>query len=347
LGVYGDIGKGKYDIRGIVEGGHGTYESVREIGEVAKEIEIKEYGNIEVGKATGKFGATYIGMDVEGGMNFSVLNRKFGVRPYVGIEGKINKYEQMKEEGVGVFALRMKEGIYNRILGRLGVMVEQERTKYDWNVKLEYKRLMSSGEPEILGINVRYKISSNIGVTLGATLKVSDTNRNIEGLFGVGYKFGRPKTSKQNKITTNARNTSAQRKSITKNASGQKKAITNVKQKAVTNNRNEQIPSLEFLLNSTKITPKTQKILDSIVTKLKKYPNSQLVLTGHTDSVGEMKCNKNLSLRRSLSVQKLLRNKMQILGLGSRKPIASNKTPQGRQKNRRATISIQPNKKVK
>lgn len=149
LGVYGDIGKGKYDIRGLVEGGHGTYESVREIGEVAKEIEIKEYGNIGVEKATGKFGATYIGMDVEGGMNFSVLNRKFGLRPYVGIEGKINKYQEMKEEGVGVFALRMKEGMYNRLLGRLGVMVEQERTKYDWNVKLEYKRLMSSGEPEI------------------------------------------------------------------------------------------------------------------------------------------------------------------------------------------------------
>jgi hypothetical protein len=73
LGVYGDIGKGKYDIRGIVEVGHGTYESEREIGQVAKEIEIKEYGNIGVGKANGKFGATYIGMDVEGGMNLSVL----------------------------------------------------------------------------------------------------------------------------------------------------------------------------------------------------------------------------------------------------------------------------------
>jgi outer membrane protein OmpA-like peptidoglycan-associated protein len=63
-----------------------------------------------------------------------------------------------------------------------------------------------------------------------------------------------------------------------------------------------------------------------------------------------MKCNKNLSLRRAISVQKLLRNnfgiknKMKVLGIGYRKPIASNKTSQGRQKNRRVSVSIQPNK---
>lgn len=43
------------------------------------------------------------------------------------------------------------------------------------------------------------------------------------------------------------------------------------------------LPAVEFLFNSTKITTKTQKNLYSIANKLKKYPNRQLVITGHTD----------------------------------------------------------------
>jgi outer membrane protein OmpA-like peptidoglycan-associated protein len=50
-----------------------------------------------------------------------------------------------------------------------------------------------------------------------------------------------------------------------------------------------------------------------------------------------MKCNKNLSLRRAISVQKLLRNKfgiknkMKVLGIGYRKPIASKHLKVGRE----------------
>jgi outer membrane autotransporter protein len=229
VGVYGGITRGKLDIRGLLEGGYGTYESEREIGKVAKEIKIKEYDNIGVGKAKGKFGAKYIGMDVEGGMNFSVLEGKFGVRPYVGIEGKINKYEGMKEEGVQVFALSIKEGMYNRILGRLGVMIGQERSKYDWSMKLEYKRLMSGGSPEIMcgfvnnnefnnagnsegldkigtEISGRYKVSERIGINVGVGLELSENNRNIEGNIGLGYKFGvKPKVSKERESADKAK----------------------------------------------------------------------------------------------------------------------------------------------
>jgi outer membrane protein OmpA-like peptidoglycan-associated protein len=294
-------------------------------------------------KANGKFGATYIGMDVEGGMNLSVLERKFGVRPYVGIEGKINKHEGMKEEGVGVFALRIKEGMYITLLGRLGVMVGN---KYDWNMRLEYKRLMSGGEPEIkcslsngyyfsttanregldkfgIGISGVFKISNRLGVGLGAALEVSDNNRNLEGFVGLGYRFGHSLHSKS----------SGQQKEL-QHKEGEKEY-----KEAVTT-----LPVIEFLFDSIEITQDSLKNLYFIADQLKNYPDGELLITGHTDSIGMESYNEILSLRRALRLSNFLsavgiKCKMEVCGKGSREPLASNSTEQDRQRNRRVSIS--------
>ena len=80
-----------------------------------------------------------------------------------------------------------------------------------------------------------------------------------------------------------------------------------------------------------------------------KYPQTSILVEGHTDSTGSDAYNQQLSERRANSVRKLLvqrgvqEQRITILGYGESRPIATNATPEGRQMNRRVEIRINPN----
>jgi OOP family OmpA-OmpF porin len=84
--------------------------------------------------------------------------------------------------------------------------------------------------------------------------------------------------------------------------------------------------------------------LDHIVGILNKNPNLTIAIKGHTDSRGSEKYNKDLSLRRANAVKAYLESKgipaqrLTAEGLGSAKPVASNKTDKGRATNRRVEL---------
>jgi outer membrane protein OmpA-like peptidoglycan-associated protein len=69
---------------------------------------------------------------------------------------------------------------------------------------------------------------------------------------------------------------------------------------------------------------------------------------GHTDSVGDANYNRQLSMQRANSVANYLRgtnvnaSRLQTLGMGESKPIATNENAQGRQENRRVELRIIP-----
>lgn len=86
-------------------------------------------------------------------------------------------------------------------------------------------------------------------------------------------------------------------------------------------------------------------ILDNVVAVLNENPNWNIEIQGHTDNVGNYEGNKSLSDKRAIAVKKYLesksvKNKMTAKGYGSDKPIADNKTPQGRAKNRRVEFNV-------
>ncbi len=84
--------------------------------------------------------------------------------------------------------------------------------------------------------------------------------------------------------------------------------------------------------------------LDNIVGILNKNPNLTIAIKGHTDSRGSEKYNQDLSLRRADAVKQYLESKgisaqrLTAEGLGSAKPVASNKTDKGRAMNRRVEL---------
>ena len=73
---------------------------------------------------------------------------------------------------------------------------------------------------------------------------------------------------------------------------------------------------------------------------------SKVKISGHTDNVGGQKYNQKLSQRRAEAVRNYLvslgadSKKMTVFGKGETKPVASNKTKEGRAKNRRVEIEV-------
>ncbi|MHC1698401.1 MAG: OmpA family protein [Geobacteraceae bacterium] len=104
---------------------------------------------------------------------------------------------------------------------------------------------------------------------------------------------------------------------------------------------------IEFDHNKSDIKPKYHDVIGKVAEFLKKYPKTTAVIEGHTDNKGGYQYNIKLSQSRADSVSKYLVDKFGIeaerlstKGYGYTKPVASNKTAEGRQKNRRVDAII-------
>lgn len=106
--------------------------------------------------------------------------------------------------------------------------------------------------------------------------------------------------------------------------------------------------NIGFEFNSTKINAQDEELLDRVLEKLKRYDNAkEIVVEGHTDSLGDNNYNQILSERRAQMVRdKILRlldidfGKVQAIGFGEERPIADNGNYQGRLRNRRVVIRV-------
>ena len=105
---------------------------------------------------------------------------------------------------------------------------------------------------------------------------------------------------------------------------------------------------LLFATDSTTLRADLLEDLRAVAKNLNDYPNSDVGIVGHTDSVGEASYNQNLSQRRAQAVTSVLQNsgvsggRLQINGQGENQPIASNDSAAGRAQNRRVDIIIRP-----
>ena len=93
--------------------------------------------------------------------------------------------------------------------------------------------------------------------------------------------------------------------------------------------------------------------LDKLTNVLKKYPDTDIQIIGHTDSKGSDSYNQTLSERRAGSVSTYLNgsgisiNRITTKGMGESDPIATNDTDEGRALNRRVEFVITANEKMK
>lgn len=106
------------------------------------------------------------------------------------------------------------------------------------------------------------------------------------------------------------------------------------------------IPDIFFVTASYELSKKSYELLDNFAGRLRGHMDS-VVVSGHTDSIGNLDYNKELSLNRAVSVKQYLMTKMPSLGVNFiargyayLRPIASNRTSSGRKKNRRVEILV-------
>jgi len=89
--------------------------------------------------------------------------------------------------------------------------------------------------------------------------------------------------------------------------------------------------------------------LGNLAASLNKYPNTDLLIVGHTDAVGTSDYNQGLSQRRATAAANYLASqgvsaaRLRALGRGETEPLATNDTEAGRQLNRRVEIAIVAN----
>jgi len=99
-----------------------------------------------------------------------------------------------------------------------------------------------------------------------------------------------------------------------------------------------------FEFNSAQLKTSAFPELDKLLIEMKKYPTSRWRIKGHTDNVGSAEGNLKVSQMRAESVlnyfvsRGIPKGRFEVIGVGSREPIADNNTPLGRAKNRRVEI---------
>ena len=103
---------------------------------------------------------------------------------------------------------------------------------------------------------------------------------------------------------------------------------------------------LLFAFDSDQILPAAGTNLGELAKSLQKYPDSQLLIVGHTDNVGDAAYNQRLSERRAnsaaqfLATQGVARTRLQTSGKGESDPVTTNDTDAGRSQNRRVEVAI-------
>jgi outer membrane protein OmpA-like peptidoglycan-associated protein len=101
-----------------------------------------------------------------------------------------------------------------------------------------------------------------------------------------------------------------------------------------------------FDFDRADLRPAARANLDRLAQNLQQYGRTDVLILGHTDSVGSATYNQGLSERRAQSAANYLMTRgisgqrISTRGMGEHDPIASNETAEGRQLNRRVEVVI-------
>ena len=108
-----------------------------------------------------------------------------------------------------------------------------------------------------------------------------------------------------------------------------------------------------FDSNSATLRPASETDITKMAAILQKYPDTNVLVEGHTDNTGSDAINQPLSERRAQAVANstvakgLASSRVTTQGYGSTQPIADNTTTEGKQTNRRVEVAIYANEKMK
>ena len=108
-----------------------------------------------------------------------------------------------------------------------------------------------------------------------------------------------------------------------------------------------------FTVDSAELSNDAKENIGKFASILKKYPDTDILVEGHTDSDGSDEYNQSLSERRAQAVVAYIVTngvsgiRFTTIGYGEKQPVASNDTDEGKRLNRRVEVAIMANEKLK
>lgn len=103
-----------------------------------------------------------------------------------------------------------------------------------------------------------------------------------------------------------------------------------------------------FETDSAELSPEARDILEQVATEINGASSNMVEIDGHADNTGSDSVNIPLSLDRASSVEKILRELVtrkgvtfNVEGHGAEDPIADNDTEEGRERNRRVSVTFE------
>ncbi len=102
--------------------------------------------------------------------------------------------------------------------------------------------------------------------------------------------------------------------------------------------------NLTFQTGSANIAPSSMDQLETVAEIMSAYPGTRIRIEGHTDNTGDAAANKTLSEQRALAVKQALNglgvsnDRIETVGYGQERPVASNDTEAGKRENRRVDL---------
>lgn len=209
LGVYGGYVKSGWEIKALLSGSVDNYSTERNISFAGR-------------KAKADFSGMTINADIEGALKME-LNEKTKLKYYAGLEVLNSNYDEIKESGAQSLSLTVYSDSYQRMSGRVGLGIDQNRDVFDWYVNAEYKLLLEGNLPEIEGMfegtDIIFKskgseegkgiigakaggsvnVTGNLKLFANTALYTADKYQNIYGSLGVKWFFQSPAFSKADK----------------------------------------------------------------------------------------------------------------------------------------------------
>lgn len=101
-----------------------------------------------------------------------------------------------------------------------------------------------------------------------------------------------------------------------------------------------------FIKSTSRLTPQGLRVLGQVALLMHQHTSLHIRIEGYTDNRGKEKTNQLITLRRAMAVADYFRNqgidsaRIDMSGMGSANPIASNDSAQGRQANRRVELTL-------
>ncbi|HLP04103.1 MAG TPA: OmpA family protein [Paludibacter sp.] len=298
--------------------------------------------------ATGRINGKSQDAVLYGSVNLSNL-----FTPYrYGFPSKLNVFSDV---GVGYafynnsLDVNTPDGIAVSPMGKVGMNVEYNFTKslaigWDGYYRFYHRRLVSGDKPDrsnalTMTIGLRYKLGGKNDRPHARNISMYDYYPKPAPV--IIEKPMENYMAEMNERVKAIEDENAALKDEIKKLSGDlaKNAERNMLDKGFRN--------IEFAFGSDMLSGNAFNVLDQIAVLLKENPESvKLSVAGHTDYVGAEEFNRALSIRRANAVKAYLmaigvpESSILIAGYGKDKPIATNETREGRQKNRRVEFLI-------